>query len=448
MPDKQFMTNFLVLLFILLLVSAQSFSAVDMQNRNCTDYGCHADLQSNTFLHAPVKKGICNPCHMQTEPSVHQFQLSREPEELCQLCHTLSTKNHVHQPVADNRCVDCHDPHQSNFQFILRADPSKNLCLMCHDGEPFMKKRNIHGPVAMGVCILCHEPHSSWDPKLLVAQGSGLCITCHEEKIRLDKQARHVHHSVENDCLKCHDPHSSDFSELRRDEPRKLCVTCHREIEQLIVTSKVVHSPVNETQQCETCHYGHSSMLPRLLKKSPIDTCLACHNREISLKNGRKIENMADLLRKNSNHHGPIRQSDCSACHNPHASANLNLLTETYPEILYAPFNPDNYKLCFGCHRSELASSPKGLEITQFRDGDINLHYVHVSRQDKGLTCRACHAVHASKKYAHIRESVSNGQEQYDLKFELKKNGGSCEPGCHKEQEYDRTKAVPLAKTF
>ena len=181
-------------------------------------------------------------------------------------------------------------------------------------------------------------------------------------------------------------------------------------------------------------------MLPKLLKKSPLDTCLSCHDREIMLENGRKIDNIADLLKKNPNYHGPIRQADCSACHNPHASANFNLLQEPYPELFYAPFDPNNYKLCFNCHRSELVSSENGIGLTLFRNGSRNLHFVHVNKKDRGRTCRACHAVHASREYAHIADSVPYGQWQFKINFTLKPNGGSCEQGCHEIREYDRTK--------
>jgi predicted CXXCH cytochrome family protein len=434
------------ILVILLLGSTGGSSVVDMQNKTCIDEDCHDNLQTKAVVHGPLNTGNCNPCHLQLKSNLHQFQLTRKIEELCQLCHILSTKNYVHQPFADGNCVGCHDPHQSDYQFILRADPSKDLCLICHADDSFLKKQNVHGPVAMGACILCHEPHSSWKPKLLVAQGIELCITCHEEKNWLDIQSRHIHPPLEDDCVLCHDPHSSDLPWHLLDEPRKLCVTCHGEIEKLIVESRVIHSPINQEQQCDNCHYGHFSVLPKLLKKSPLDTCLACHDREITLKDGRKIEDMVALLKENPNHHGPIRQADCSACHNPHASSHYSLLREAYPELFYAPFNTKNYQLCFKCHREDMVTSKNGVGVTQFRDGQLNLHYVHVNRPKRGRTCRACHAVHASKNYAHISEMVPYGQWQYKLGFKLKDNGGRCDPACHKAKEYDRTKITPLAE--
>ncbi len=434
------MHNVVGIIAVLMFASAGNTAAIDIQNKTCVDFDCHANLQSKAFVHDPVGKDKCSPCHLQLKADVHEFQPAQKPEELCRLCHILTTKNYVHKPVEDGNCIGCHDPHQSDFQFVLKADPSKDLCLICHAADSFMQKQNMHGPVTMGACILCHEPHSSWKPKLLFAQGSELCITCHGEKITMDRQARHVHPPLEGDCVRCHDPHGSDQPEHLVDEPRKLCVSCHTEIEKLVEESRIVHSPLNQGRQCESCHYGHSSVLPKLLKKSPLDTCLTCHDRHITLKDGRKIDDMVALLKENPNHHGPIRQADCSACHNPHASGNYNLLRQAYPELFYASFNPETYKLCFKCHREDMVLYKNGLGLTQFRDGQLNLHYVHVNRESRGRTCRACHAVHASKNYAHISETVPYGQWQYKLNLEVKENGGSCDSGCHKVREYDRTK--------
>jgi predicted CXXCH cytochrome family protein len=292
----------------------------------------------------------------------------------------------------------------------------------------------------MGACILCHSSHSSWKPKLVVDEGNKICAGCHEDRIRRDRESRHVHPPVTENCDRCHDPHGSDWPAQLLEEPRKLCVTCHEDIERQMTHSKIVHGAMDEKQQCANCHNGHSSSLPTLLKGSLLDTCLSCHNEEIPLPDGRKVANMAALLKENPNHHGPIRQGDCSACHNPHASSHFDLLVEAYPERFYAAYDPNDYKLCFTCHRSELVSSEDGRGVTQFRNGSLNLHYVHVSKPSRGRTCRACHAVHASKQYAHISESVPYGAWQYRINFQSNPQGGKCGPACHVERSYDWTK--------
>lgn len=181
-------------LFLLLAVMSAAVPApAQMEGKTCTAFGCHADLRVKAVVHEPVARGMCNPCHVQSQPNTHEFHLSFPKETLCQACHILTLKNHVHQPVQDGRCLDCHDPHQSEFHRLLRVDPSKQLCLQCHADDPFMKKQHLHGPVGMGACILCHDSHSSWKPKLLVAQGNDLCALCHKDKMRPDREARHLH---------------------------------------------------------------------------------------------------------------------------------------------------------------------------------------------------------------------------------------------------------------
>jgi predicted CXXCH cytochrome family protein len=153
---------------------------------------------------------------------------------------------------------------------------------------------------------------------------------------------------------------------------------------------------------------------------------------------------MALLLKNNPDWHGPIRQGACSACHNPHAGKNFRLLAENYPPQFYAPFNVDTFKLCFKCHIPDLVLKPSGQGLTQFRNGDKNLHWLHVN-QEKGRTCRACHEVHASRRPAHIREAVPFGSSGWllDLNFKQSTDGGSCSPGCHTLRSYGRTSPMP-----
>ena len=89
---------------------------------------------------------------------------------------------------------------------------------------------------------------------------------------------------------------------------------------------------------------------------------------------------MKQLLASNPDHHGPIQDRDCSACHNPHSSPYFRLLTNEYPKEFYSPFFLSNYALCFRCHDSGLAKDEHTTTLTEFRDGDRNLHFIHVNR--------------------------------------------------------------------
>jgi predicted CXXCH cytochrome family protein len=153
-----------------------------------------------------------------------------------------------------------------------------------------------------------------------------------------------------------------------------------------------------------------------------------------------KLGDIATLLKNNKDWHGPVRDDGCSGCHAAHGGKNFRLLAEAYPPKFYAPFNPDNYTLCFTCHEASLVTEQNTRTLTEFRDGDRNLHYLHVNKADRGRTCRACHDVHASPNPRHIRDSVPYGQWDMPVNFQKSETGGSCAPGCHAKAAYDNQK--------
>lgn len=85
--------------------------------------------------------------------------------------------------------------------------------------------------------------------------------------------------------------------------------------------------------------------------------------------------------------------------------------------------------------------SKRSRTATGFRDGDRNLHYLHVNRQKKGRSCRACHDMHASTQPFQLRERVKFGRWLMPLNFKKTETGGSCSTGCHKLRVYDREAA-------
>ncbi len=133
---------------------------------------------------------------------------------------------------------------------------------------------------------------------------------------------------------------------------------------------------------------------------------------------------------------------NCSACHNPHGGAIYRLLTEAYPAGPYAPFDVESYALCFGCHDVEMVEEERDDEVTEFRNGDLNLHYVHVNREDKGCTCGTCHDAHAGTGPKHIADPMAFGQQAILTKYEATATGGSCLSSCHAMWAYDRIHPV------
>ena len=354
----------------------------------------------------------------------------------CLQCHGALTKQAtVHVPAADD-CLTCHTQQGKEHRFTLAA-PGAALCTTCHEVITPSDKF-VHGPVAAGDCLTCHDPHSAPNPKLLRAKGSALCETCHVEIKAKLAESRFQHAPVREDCAKCHNPHGSPFKYQLRAEGASLCVSCHKDLARGIAAAAVKHDAVTMDRQCLNCHEAHAANVRPQLRSATMPLCLKCHDREVAAPGG-TLRNIKAWLDTNPVAHGPIRQQDCVACHKPHASEHFRLLKQDYPSKFYSPFDPQNYALCFGCHQPDLAKVERTTTVTGFRDGDRNLHFLHVNRPEKGRTCRSCHEVHASTRPKHIRENVPYGSWALPINYESAENGGRCAPGCHMPVEYRRT---------
>lgn len=418
---------------------AQPLPKPTTERMDCTSSLCHPDRLEHKVVHVPVAQNKCLDCHEYVDAPQHLLQLKTPKNQLCVTCHEIDHKDYTHKPVVDGNCVGCHDPHGSEYPMMMVADPTRGLCVSCHE-QDFATKEYIHGPVAVGACIVCHEAHSSYEPKLLNTPVEKICGNCHSDVVPEKKPGRNIHAPIEQGCHTCHDPHASNNRFQLSEKVPELCYGCHDTMAEEFANAHIQHSAAVENGGCVNCHTPHYSELPRLQKEAQPDICLSCHNKEIQATDGHMLTNMAKLLDENPNHHGPIREGGCTACHSPHASDFTRLLAAAYPPEFYAKFSLERYDLCFGCHMSELVTGESGIGVTKFRNGKNNLHYLHVN-QEKGRTCRACHEVHASQRPFHIRESVPFGQKGWplEIRYEKSENGGSCSPGCHKAKSYDRT---------
>ncbi|MGB3211395.1 MAG: cytochrome c3 family protein [Desulforhopalus sp.] len=434
---------FIASLFTLDACAKEKSDKVAMSaGQSCASNDCHPSMGKGKYVHGPVATGDCSFCHRQDKKDQHRFQPIKDVEALCYECHEkLDIGSVVHQPVADGECTGCHDPHQSANQFQLKGAGS-GLCYQCHD-KAIGTTKFVHGPVAEEGCSICHAPHSSDAPKMLMAEGNDVCYSCHSDKQNEFAGKEFVHVPVQEGCVTCHNPHGSDFQfSLPGESSRGVCFACHADKKEEIAKVTVKHGGLETNKGCMACHNPHVSSFPQQLDLPPMDLCLACHDREYPHENGGSVANMKTILEKNSNHHGPIADKDCSGCHNTHGSKNFRILRGYFPQKFYAPYNPDNFELCFMCHNDTLVKDPKTTTLTGFRNGDQNLHYVHVNKTPKGRTCRACHDAHATTNPKHIRDSVPFGAYQLPIGFTKTKNGGGCLPGCHQEFKYDQTKMV------
>ena len=406
---------------------------------SCITEKCHAGMGKDKFVHGPVAVAECTACHKQI--SKHKFNPISDVGKLCEECHEKPNKMKVvHAPVKGGKCIKCHDPHQSANKFQLRAAGS-DLCFLCHD-KALVGGKFVHGPVAVGSCGTCHSVHQSEFPKLLLAKGNDVCFSCHTDEAEKFKKKKFMHAPVQEACVNCHSPHSTNFKySLKAEGKSDLCYSCHKDKESAIKEATVPHKGLDTDKKCLACHDPHVADYAKQLTMQPADLCLSCHDREYVGENG-KIANMKSFLANNSMHHGPIKQNDCSGCHDPHGSKNFRILRENFPQLFYAGYSPDNYKLCFMCHEKTLANEERTTTMTNFRNGDQNLHFVHVNKAVKGRTCRACHDAHATNNPKHVRDAVPFAKWQLPVGFTKTETGGKCLPGCHQMYRYDRGKPV------
>ena len=432
-----------VLSFPLFFGLTQSVYAVSGKaappKETCKTSDCHDRMGTAKFVHGPVATNDCVFCHKPTRK--HAFTKIENTGKLCSECHErLDTQKYVHAPVKEGKCFTCHDSHQSPNKYMLRAAGAE-LCFKCHS-RSIMKGKFAHGPAAVGSCTTCHAVHQAEFPKLLRTTVTAICFECHTDKAEAFKNKKFTHAPLKKSCMECHDPHSGDFkNNFKADGAQDLCLSCHKDKMKEIAAATNKHKGLDTEKKCLACHDPHVSNYVKQLIMQPADLCMGCHDKEYVSSKGR-VADMKALLENNAIAHGPIKQKDCSGCHNTHGSNNFRMLRENFPAKFYASYDPENYKLCFMCHEKTLASDEKTTKLTAFRNGDQNLHFVHVNKSVKGRTCRACHDSHATNNPRHIRDAVPFNAWQLPVGFEKTEDGGHCLPGCHKLYSYDRKHAV------
>ncbi len=288
----------------------------------------------------------------------------------------------------------------------------------------------VHGPAAAGDCSVCHVSTDATHPGepgafKLKETGSRLCEQCHES---VTAGKSNVHSPVaKGHCLACHDPHGGTSRFLLRSEGGVLCQSCHSDIG----TTGRVHGPVR-AGRCDYCHVPHASDGPSLLKAKGNKVCFSCHS------------GIRSIIETSVSQHQPVEQGRCWDCHRTHDSEFRPLLRGYYPRDFYVSYVEENFELCFECHTNRgTFQYQRTSEATGFRNGDQNLHYLHVNKPVKGRVCRNCHGIHGADQEKLILSRVPGfGVWKIPVRFLPTPTGATCLAGCHKPKSYDRVRAV------
>ena len=332
----------------------------------CLD--CHQqglNVPQKGSRHAALDMG-CDTCHTthktgEAGKAEFDFHLTKSAPALCIDCHDVKAadlqKAHHDQPFATADCTSCHDPHQSAAAKLMR--------------------QFLHPPFADKSCDLCHAPAKDGKVVLTQADAKSLCITCHDEKAKQIEGAKVPHPGAAGDCTDCHNPHASRQPGLPKTNAVGICLGCHTDQAEQ-AKKHVLHQPAFK-QGCATCHEPHGGANDHLLRAKTMNgLCLECHGPEsepkklesehvITIFNGR-VKLPEDYFAKNKVVVLPLKfgrghpleghpisdvvdptdttkvhaKIDCLSCHQPHSSAQPNLLAKD---------QVNNAEFCASCHK-------------------------------------------------------------------------------------------------
>jgi DmsE family decaheme c-type cytochrome len=109
----------------------------------------------------------------------------------------------------------------------LKTVVEKETCFQCHKLQRAQIQYSSHMPLREGkiTCTNCHNPHGSITEKLIrEASVNENCYKCHAEK---RGPMLYEHTPVSENCLNCHQPHGSNYENLLVVARPRLCNQCH-----------------------------------------------------------------------------------------------------------------------------------------------------------------------------------------------------------------------------
>jgi len=154
-----------------------------------------------------------------------------EYNAVCLACHEKGDRTYwsgsVHE-VRNVACTNCHTIMRSVSQkFQLKTVYEPETCFQCHKDKRAQMARSSHMPLREGkiTCSDCHNPHGTANESLLkTATINDTCYKCHAEK---RGPFLFEHEPVRANCLNCHEAHGSINEFMLKISRPRLCAECH-----------------------------------------------------------------------------------------------------------------------------------------------------------------------------------------------------------------------------
>lgn len=236
--------------------SADPWLLKEPANQLCL--ACHEEtkeaMAAALSVHTALQENQCTDCHL-AHGGDEVFILNKPRSEICKDCHENLLQQWQELPVQHQGmmdppdCQQCHLPHVSDLDVLLKGADTLELCLHCHaedqqtsDGriipsvkQAVLEAEYLHLPVEEKACELCHLSHGSEHSALLIKpfprsfyaafelEKYQSCFECHDEALVLDEESEdtefrngtqnmhflHVNREKGRSCSSCHDPHGA-----------------------------------------------------------------------------------------------------------------------------------------------------------------------------------------------------------------------------------------------
>jgi len=201
----------------ILAFSKDGGTPVAAQAASCL--GCHAGGQRDHWqgsVHQRMELS-CSDCHNpMAQFSTDGLMARASISETCATCHRdirqqFNRRSHMPLPEGQMSCADCHNPHGTINQTLLKTDTVNETCYQCHAEKrgPMLFE---HAPVRDS-CLNCHTPHGSNQHALLVSPIPFLCQQCHshvrhpndlQTRVNQAGQPGADERVIARGCINCH----------------------------------------------------------------------------------------------------------------------------------------------------------------------------------------------------------------------------------------------------
>lgn len=217
-------------------------------------------------VEADARAGVQTECDYKTLIDIKGLP-PKAQSLICLKCHTANATFNLHEwnigvhAIEDVTCSDCHDIH-AGADLIVSPRETKDMCFRCHRESiaEFSLRSNHPVKEEKIFCNDCHNPHGTVREHLLREDNvKEMCTKCHAEK---EGPFVFEHADLNEDCSRCHRPHGSINSNLLMAPMPFLCLQCH-EGHRTSSSALTVESKGAFYTRCTDCHSRiHGTDLP------------------------------------------------------------------------------------------------------------------------------------------------------------------------------------------